>query len=130
MATKITSGGGDAVLGGLLGAAGVSLALSTSAAVDATQAASGELAAAGGYARVAAPAWTKTDAANGRQWATSAQVRWAFTAAVAGTVRSVQLWSAANGGNLLASVDLEAPVSGLGSGSAVAIPAGALLFVA
>ena len=125
MATKATTVGADLALAALLDRAAVHVGLSTATAATATQAAAGELAGSG-YGRLAKPGWTKSDAAGGRQWANDALLRFAFTGAVAGTVKSVQFWSAANAGNLLATIDLVAPIGGLVDGSRIDFAAGEL----
>lgn len=127
MAMDIKPGGVDVAYGAVLAAAGVHLGLSASSAEDATQAASGELAG-GGYARQPAPNWSKSDVANGRQWGTGVAVQFDFTGPVAGTVRSVQVWSALAGGTLLAAVDVDQPFSGIDNGSSIAFAAGSIFF--
>lgn len=124
--SQITQDGEDAALGALTGGATAHVALSTTGADAATEAASGEIAGAG-YARLPVAAWTKSDLESGaRQWANSAELRWDFTGAVAGTVVSAQIWDALAGGNLLCAADLEAPVTGVVNGTRITLAAGDL----
>jgi len=121
MATSIKQDGADAALAGALGS---HASLSTAPATAATEADSDESVA----GRVAV-SWTYAAGEGGavRKASNTARVRFSFASAQSGTLRSVQIWDAASGGNLKTAIDLDTAISGVGAGSTVDFNAGDLI---